>query len=278
MLAIKLRHSIPLAFAALALTPTTSFAAVFSDSGADGASIQDTVDAFRAALGEPNNGNALGPIAEGRREINWDAGIVPFDFPGDFFNTTVTRGAEFTTSGSEFRVSNSADPADNEFDTINPTYPDQFTTFSAPRLFTGFSDNVVEGNFFVSGSDTPATVSGFGAVFTDVDLPDSTSIEYFDIDGNLLASESVAPAPQGLSFLGVTFDEENLFSVRITSGNTIIGPDDDPDQGVDIVVMDDFLYGEPQAVEVEAVPEPTSIFSLLVLGAITLGVRDKRQQ
>src|SRR5262249_61047952 len=37
-------------------------------------SIQGTVDAFRAALGNPNNGNAAGPLVSGRREINWDGG------------------------------------------------------------------------------------------------------------------------------------------------------------------------------------------------------------
>jgi hypothetical protein len=38
------------------------------------ASIQSTVDSFRAALGDPNNGNAPGPLSGGRREINWDGG------------------------------------------------------------------------------------------------------------------------------------------------------------------------------------------------------------
>ena len=33
-----------------------------------------TVDAFRTALGDPNNGNNPGPLASGRREINWDGG------------------------------------------------------------------------------------------------------------------------------------------------------------------------------------------------------------
>jgi hypothetical protein len=36
--------------------------------------IQGTVDQFRAALGEPNNANGAGPLASGRREINWDGG------------------------------------------------------------------------------------------------------------------------------------------------------------------------------------------------------------
>ena len=37
-------------------------------------SIQAKVDAFRAALGNPNNGNNPGPLNSGRREINWDGG------------------------------------------------------------------------------------------------------------------------------------------------------------------------------------------------------------
>ena len=66
------------------------------------ASIQATVDAFRTALGDPNNGNAAGPLASGRREINWDGGgstattapVTPFT---TFLNT---RGGQFTTPGT----------------------------------------------------------------------------------------------------------------------------------------------------------------------------------
>ena len=47
---------------------------VFQAAGPTAASIQSTVDAFRAALGEPNNANTPGPLAIGRREINWDGG------------------------------------------------------------------------------------------------------------------------------------------------------------------------------------------------------------
>ena len=216
--------------------------------------ISSNITDFQAALGEPNNGNTAGPVDAGRRQIDWDAGIVPFDMPGDFFNKTVTRGVEFSTDAdSEFRVSNpeDTDPGapDDEFDSINPTYPDQFQTFSEPRLFTPSGSNVTEVEFFVPGSDVRATASGFGAVFTDVDLEDSTKIEYFDIDGNLLESEFVDPDPQGLSFLGATFEDGELYRVEITNGNTPVGPDDDPDNGVDVVVIDDLLYGEPQAAE-----------------------------
>src|SRR5262245_31841958 len=76
---------------------------VIQAAGPNAASIQGAVDAFRAALGNPNNGNAPGVLANGRREINWDGGggvdatttpVTPFD---TFLNT---RGARFTTRGA----------------------------------------------------------------------------------------------------------------------------------------------------------------------------------
>jgi hypothetical protein len=76
---------------------------VFQAAGPTISSIQGTVDAFRAALGEPNNANNPGPLATGRREINWDGGggvdattapVTPFNV---FLNT---RGGQFTTPGT----------------------------------------------------------------------------------------------------------------------------------------------------------------------------------
>jgi hypothetical protein len=49
-------------------TPT-----VFQAAGPSAASIQSTVDQFRAALGAVNNANTPGQTS-GRREINWDGG------------------------------------------------------------------------------------------------------------------------------------------------------------------------------------------------------------
>ena len=77
---------------------------VFQAAGPTIASIQSMVDAFRAALGAVNNGNVAGPLAEGRREINWDGGgstatsLVPTPFDGFL----VTRGGRFITPGSGF--------------------------------------------------------------------------------------------------------------------------------------------------------------------------------
>jgi hypothetical protein len=152
----------------------------------------------------------------------------------------------------------------------NPSYCEIFSTFSPSRLFTPVGSNITEALFFVPGANPvpgtnpamPATVSGFGAVFTDVDQPDgsgpsqdrssrgaSTLIEYFGADGALLFSSFVpaSPGDGSLSFFGIVFEDAEaarIARVRITSGNVAPGPDDDAKH--DIVVMDDFIYGEPQ--------------------------------
>lgn len=247
---------------------------IFNDSDAD---ISDTVAAFQLALGNPNNGNAAGPFGDGRRQINWDAGIVPFDMPADFFNNPAfppTRGAVFSNSNNnEFRVSN--DGIDNEFDSFNPDNPNQFDTFSAPRLFAPIGTNVFDVNFFVPASNTPATVNGFGAIFSDVDLADSTIVELFDVNDQLISSNAVEANPNGLSFFGITFDDliPPIFRVSITAGTTDIGSGlaDDPLNGIDLVVLDDLLYGEPQAVS-----EPGAL-ALLSAGLLAFGWRRKQK-
>ncbi len=247
---------------------------VFQAAGPTVASIQGTVDAFRAALGNPNNGNTPGPLATGRREINWDGGGnnqttavagTPF---ADF---QVIRGALFTTpDGTGFvQAPPAADPAQFPPGGLaglfeNPTYRTIFTAFSRLRLFSAIGSNITEVDFFVpGGGNKRATTTGFGAVFTDVDQPDgsrsgkkhgdhedecpSTLIEYFDADCDLLFSSFVpaSPGDGSLSFFGIVFDDARIAYVRITSGNAAPGPDDDSRH--DIVMMDDFLYGEPQA-------------------------------
>ena len=95
------------------------------------------------------------------------------------------------------------------------------------------------------GSSTPATTSGFGSVFTDVDRAGKTQIKYFDARNRPLGTFDVpaSPGSETLSFLGVRFLDDQVARVRIRSGNRALGPNENP--GRDLVVMDDFIYGEP---------------------------------
>jgi hypothetical protein len=234
--------------------------AVFQASGPNSASIQGALDAYRLALGEVNNGNAPGPLASGRREINWDGGgstatsIAATPFAG-FLNT---RGALFVTPGSGFVQA----PTSGLVDTFaNPTYATIFAAFSPVRLFSPIDSNLTEVQFFLPGSlgGLDATTRGFGAIFSDVDLPDgsgpggkrgnrkaSTLVEFYGVDGELLYSNFVpaTPGDASFSFFGIAFDDARIARVRISAGNSIPGADDDRPR--DVVMMDDFIYAEPQ--------------------------------
>jgi hypothetical protein len=226
---------------------------VIQAAGENAASIQSAVDAYRAALGNPNNANNPGPLQDGRREINWDGGnpnLLDTTAPVTPFNVFLnTRGSQFTTPGLGLSQAPPSGGPQGGLAVLfgNPTYGKIFRTFSRSRLFTPVGSNITEGVFFIPGTNgtVRATVRGFGAVFTDVDQA-STLVEYFDAGGRLLFSSFVpaSPGDGSLSFFGIAFKDARIARVRIKTGNVAPGPNDD--QRHDIVMMDDFLYGEPQ--------------------------------
>jgi hypothetical protein len=91
-------------------------------------------------------------------------------------------------------------------------------------------------------------VSGFGVVFSDVNLP-GTSIAVATTEGG------IGPLPVA------------TFTGNLVTGTTALGPSESGT--VDLVVMDDFLYGEPQQVPPQQVPEPASLL-LLALGLLAV--------
>ena len=233
------------------------------------ASIQTTVDSFRNTLGNPNNGNAPGPLNSGRREINWDGGgaTTPTVTGTPLTGFQNIRGALMNTGGTGFIQ---AAPSDLATQFSNATYGTIFSTFSPLRLFTPIGSNITDVTFFIPGTNglSTATVTGFGAVFTDVDFASTTKIDYFDINNSLLTSQFVAPgtvANGSLSFLGVAFNAgERIGRVRLTTGNSALGPNDGA--GIDVVVFDDFLFAEPRAI-----PEASALL-LLGLGIGAVGI------
>jgi hypothetical protein len=231
---------------------------ISSATGANAAAIQTTVDGFRTSLGTLN-GNVPGSFLTGRREINWDgvpdAFAAPNSLPADFFNKNSPRGVVFLPigTGTGFQVSATASNPNStpvEFGNLNATYPAEFVTFSPQRLFTAIGNNVMEVSFVVPGTGVPATVKGFGAVFTDVDRTNGTSIEFFAVGGASLGVYLAPTLDGGLSFLGVVFNGgERISKVRITTGNKILAAGNNDVDGAasasDVVAMDDFIYGEP---------------------------------
>jgi len=216
--------------------------------------ITDAVTQFRDLLGplSPNLAGEQGNEQNGgRREVNWDgvgaANTNNEAFPGNFFNVKSPRGILFSTPSGLFRIS------DNGYTDINPNYAGEFNVFSPPRLFVARNSTITDIDFVIAGSNTPATVTGFGSVFADVGRAHSTRIEFYDVNGNRLLTIAAPRRSDdlGLSFAGAVFAARVVAHVRVISGDTPIGPDDNvhgAGQKHDVVAMDDFIYGEPRAI------------------------------
>ena len=214
---------------------------------------------FRAALGAVNP-NVAGSFGTGRREINWDgvpdALAAPNNLPANFFNVNSPRGVVFSTPGSGFQVAKRTPDEPTRFRNVNTNYPFLFQTFSPQWLFSAIDSNVIDVAFFVPGSNVAATTSAFGAVFVDVDLTNTTSLQFFDTANNSLGTFFAAAGPRA--------SPSRSSIQRGRTGRTrsnhkweyaVKSHRSRRDGGVNAVVLDDFIYAEPSAV---ASPSRTS--------------------
>lgn len=232
--------------------PGPSVKSIVVSAAGDSAGIVTKLNELRSLLGDPLN---VAPGATGgRREVNWDAVPSAFtnsnNFPFDFFGAFDAalpngrkRGLILGNTATTLRVDST------DFAGIDASYAAQFEPFSRKRLFTSTGTNVTEVTFKVPGTNTDGFVKGFGVIFSDVDIADKTSVEYYNGSKSLGVFKAVA-SPQGFSLLGVSFPDEKVTRVKITSGNGILGygVKDVTNGGTyDLVVMDDFLYDEPKA-------------------------------
>lgn len=235
--------------------PAPAATVVRSGAGANPAAIQATVDQFRADLGVLNP-NLAGSVGTGRREINWDgvpdSSAAPNQLSSNFFNVNSPRGVVLSSAAAAETFSVSADSSNPtttpvEFGNIDPTYPGVFQPFSSQRLFLSIASTVTEIQFMVPGTSQPATVSGFGAVFSDVDSAVDSYVKAYSASGVLLSSVAAPVANNGLSFAGATYDAgERVARVQIVAGNApLAGGSPDGGAADDKVVLDDFIYGEP---------------------------------
>jgi hypothetical protein len=249
-----------LAASLLAAVPASAAPVVRQATGANAAAITATNAAFEEEVGTVNC-----PAMSGCRRIVWD-GVPDIRSDPAFMPEGQFRGvgALFTTPGTGVQVSaddNTADPPpfddpdQIDFSGINPTYLGQFQPFSAQRLFTSIGSNVIDTRFVVAGTDTPADTNAFGVVFGDVNVAGPTTMQYFAPDGSSLGIFTVpaTPGDETFSFLGVIFDAgERIARVRITQGGAPLAPEVNDLAPADLVVTDNFVFGEPQAQAAQA--------------------------
>jgi hypothetical protein len=212
--------------------------------------INSKLNEFRQVLG-PTLNTTPGATG-GHREVNWDGvpdSLVGKPLPNDFFNPVGTevnlagrqRGLVYAGVGGQFIVSK------NNFKDVDPAVVD-FRSFSGAQSFANVNSNLWKIEPEVAGEAISATVKGFGIVFSDVDVENSTSMEFFS--GTKSLGKFFAPkhdANTSFSFLGVYFKNEKVTSIQVTHDGPLNTGEKDITQGgtKDLVVLDDFLYDEP---------------------------------
>ena len=215
--------------------------------------INPKLNEFRAILGDVLN--TTPGQTSGRREINWDA--VPDIYatqklPSDFFNPVAAGSPPALQRG--FRYSTEADAriSSNGFADFDASNGTEFSSFSGTKTFSAVSSNLWNVDFEVAGQPVEASVRGFGAVFSDVDNGSSTTMEFFAGEKSLGVYPVPAKTTGNHSFLGVYFPKEKVTKVKIKQGEAVVanGVKDVSSGGTkDLVVMDDFLYDEPKAIQ-----------------------------
>lgn len=215
--------------------------------------IETMLNAFRHLVGPVLN--TTPGVTGGRREINWDGipnELMGQKLPVDFFNpvgeqaiVSRQRGLGYTDEGS-FMVSA------NKFAKINAEAATEFAAFSGDKVFANTEASLWGIEFEVAGQRQPASVQGFGAVFSDVDTDQSTFIEFFS--GEESKGKFYVPAQKNgskFSFLGVCFKQTKITSVRIGHNGMLTGSSKDISQGGthDLIVLDDLIYSEPVSLQ-----------------------------
>jgi hypothetical protein len=213
--------------------------------------VTNAVTTFKTSLG---NNNTTTGVTGGHREINWDA--VPDSFalnniPLDFFNPTGTnaavqlqRGFVYDKQGG-FRVSSAG------FSELKTAAIADVQAFSGAKTFANVSAPLWPAGFRVAGQNALAAVKSVGVVFVGVDLPNTSYIEPFSGEkslGKFFAEPHSAGGKH--SFVGVSFSNNIVTSVKIMHGNGVIeSTDKDISNGgdKDLVALDDIIFSEPVA-------------------------------
>lgn len=255
---------VPTAFGAILLSSVSTAQAVPVVFSGTGATTAKAFSDFQTALGDFKRINWDGVKLDGT-DANPNTRVIDFgktvEIPVDRFrNLGAIYEDPYAVSGDGFA-------------SVSPISAGQFTPFTPNNTFAmfdpnygQFEDRFIEQTFVVPGTDTAALTRGFGAIFTDVELAGTSSIEYFGKNNVSLGKYDVATGASGeTQFLGVLFDQPVIESVILTLGTHAAFSFDgnlinalDVTEGFDLAVTDDFLFATPVA----AVPLPASVWLL----------------
>jgi len=239
---------------------------IFSGAGLTNAT--NSLNAFRAAIGGINNGANPPAQIGGRREINWDGvKLDGTDFGGntlviDLNHTVGIPVNRFQARGVIFEEVYAV--SGDGFASVNPGTAGHFPAFSPNNTFAMFNENTIELNFVTPSAPTVAPIQagtrGFGAIFLDVNTPNTSKITYYH--GSTVLGEYFVPSSTAgdVEFLGVLFNDPIVTRVELTLGTaTLFSFDENTHQVTpggaenlptkDLAVVDDFVYAEPAALE-----------------------------
>ena len=219
-------------------------AVVFAATG----DINSRIEEFRQLLGAQVN-TTPGAVT-GRREVHWDGipeELLNKKLPVDFFNPVGPQAPVANQRGLIYSAAGNFQVSKNNFANVNAAATGQFSNFSGDKSFANISSSLWDVEFQVAGKTEAAFVKGFGIVFTDVDQPNSTSMEFFSEERSL--GKFFVPAKNGsnFSFLGVYFKNEQVTRISVAHDSHLDkGQKDISDNGpADLVIMDNFLWNEP---------------------------------
>ncbi|HZY89957.1 MAG TPA: hypothetical protein VFE78_34360, partial [Gemmataceae bacterium] len=221
---------------------------------------------FEAAVGGSKN-TAAAPQTGGFRTITWDGVKVDGTDAAAGPNSTVVINKGHTVGipldrfegsgvyfGAIYAVSNDG------FTDVNPGAAGLFPAFSTPNTFAMLNDNGIDFKFVApaatNGTIVSASSRGFGAVFLNVELAGTTTVQYFN-GNNLLDTESAPVGGKGQPvFVGALFNNPVVTRVVLALGTDVIfsfdgttaapGPQaDNPGAGHNLVATDDWAFAEP---------------------------------
>jgi hypothetical protein len=226
----------------------------------------DALTSFETAIGGSKN-TATAPQSGGFRTITWDGvKLDGTDFGGGANTTVINMGKtvgiplnRFQGQGTFFEQVYAV--SGDGFTDVNPNVTGLFPAFSPSNTFAMFNDNTIDQSFVLPSATgtTPALAGtrGFGAIFINNEVANTSSIEYFH--GDLSLGKFFVPVgTQGQpEFLGELFNDPIVTKVTLTLGTDVLfsfdgttasGTTTNSPPTHNLVVTDDFVYPEPVSI------------------------------